>query len=78
MIECPEMKLALRADERPFNSHARVYNAPSASEIDVLIPGNCDEIGQISSRDFVVHLRDESKESVRAMDVTHRYLKFGI
>jgi ribosomal protein L30E len=54
MIECPEMKLVLRADELPSNSHVRVYNAPSASEIGVLIPGNCDEIGQISSRDFVV------------------------
>jgi hypothetical protein len=70
MIMRPDYALVLHADRAPVTAHSRRYNAPSVDEVAVLIPGNHDQTGAISRRDFVVRYRGGE---VEAMDVCNMF-----
>jgi hypothetical protein len=72
-VTFPECQLILHADRTPTNEHERRYNAPTSSEIAVLIHGNSDESGSLTTRDFVVHVRGGG---VRSMHIENRYFFF--
>jgi hypothetical protein len=72
MISCPEVKIVLHAEKRPRDAHERIYNEPTGSEIGVMMPGNLEEMGTECKRDFIMHYRDNSEISVKAMNITNR------
>jgi hypothetical protein len=52
-----EMCFVLKADKRPSGAHTRTKNAPTASQVAVIIPGTDEELSRLKTTDVVIHLK---------------------
>ena len=66
-------KLVIRADKTPFGEHARRFNAPTIDEVAIVIVGE-----QFSSRDIVLHRRNEQLQRVSELHRSYDALQYPL
>ncbi len=68
-----EYKVVIRADKKPSGEHERRYNAPTTSEVAVILTGE-----QHANRDIILHLKDNTLKSIAETNIAYDALQYPI